>query len=127
MDSTAFLTNKKFRNIVYQSFERCMTSKIRKGKHSSALVDINTFEVVDFYTNKRVNEKKVFHAEDGLMNSIDPNLDTSNLFVFVCRANLLGEMKYSKPCENCRQSMKKRGIRFCVFSSGHFVFQMMEL
>lgn len=112
---------------MYQSYERCMTSKIRKGKHSSALVDMRTMDVIDFYINKRVSEKKVFHAEDGLMNSLGDDVDTTNLFVFVCRANLLGEMKYSKPCENCRNSMIKRGIKWCVYSSGHFVFEIMEL
>lgn len=116
--------------MVYQAFESCMESKIRKGKHCAMLIDTSSLEQKHVYINKRLPNNHVHHAEEGLMDTlyqVNDQLDVKECFVFVCRANLIGEMKYSKPCENCQLKMKENGIHVCVYSSGHFKFEILHL
>ena len=53
------------------------------------------------------------HAEVSSIMNCDPVRRSSrnNLVVFVCRVDARGLFRNSKPCENCQQYMRRRGIR----------------
>ena len=107
-----FTTSRYHRNIAYLAWERALTSKVKTGRHCAIILDGNN-NIVSSFVNHLYT-----HAEHGAIEKIDSDTDMSEYVMIVVRANLLGVFTNSKPCPNCHASIKKSGIKTCIYSTG---------
>lgn len=62
------------------------------------------------------------HAEARVCNKVDVGS-----IVYVARISLLnGELTMSKPCKNCQNTMRARGVKRCYYSIGPSEYGVMD-
>lgn len=106
------------RNIVFHAFTYAMNSEIKNGRHCAIVFYKSWDNIIAMSINDDTN-----HAEINAMEMITDNVDVNKCFILVVRANMLGKMSLSMPCNKCKESMTRRGIRRCIYSIDHFKFK----
>ena len=48
------------------------------------------------------------HAEVDAINKLPKSAKMMSIDIYVCRVDRQGELKYSRPCEDCQHFMKKK-------------------
>lgn len=51
-----------------------------------------------------------YHAEVAALMAC-PDIDLKNATIYVARVNVRGEQMMSKPCKNCQEALRARGIK----------------
>ena len=117
--------DRRVRSLAHLASAKAHSSLNRRGKHCALIIDKDYNVVASF-----VNEGTV-HAEQGVINKImsgDVPCDEDRGYtLLVVRAvTSTGEIKLSKPCENCANAIKSCSmIRSVIFSCDHGQFGTM--
>ena len=93
-------------------------SRHPRFKHGSVVVHRNSI------VSRGANVGRT-HAEVSGLIKID-NIKKKSISVFVVRVSCSGELRNSRPCENCHAYMKKMGVSR-VFYSTNVGFEKMKL
>ena len=115
-DQQQVIFNRDLRNHVYYAFGQAASSEIKRGRHCSLALDEN-MNILAKYVNKGRE-----HAESGVSKILNKKGIKAHL-VLVVRTTLTGEMRISKPCDNCYAAMRDAKVKHCMYSTGHFQFK----
>ncbi len=104
---------------VIQLLKNIASNSPVKYKHSAALLQGN--KVITVGNNKHLDIK---YNNEGIKISIHAEIDcmsncknVKGLDLIVIRVNKKGELRNSKPCQECLEKLRKKGIRNVIYSN----------
>ena len=111
------MINRRVRSLLHLACTKAEVSLVRKSLHCAIVFD-DRYNVMSI----GVNEGSV-HAEDRAIDMVGKrkNGNLSILVVRVCKTT--GEMKMSKPCACCAQTIRRSGISSVYYSAGDGRFE----
>jgi len=111
-----------FANYIYETVTREAMKSECTFKHGACLVYKNKIIAQGYnkYIYNKVNDKQrryTIHAEVDCVAKIPPKaFDSTKLELYVVRINKQGDLKDSKPCNNCYNFLIRRNIHKIFFS-----------
>lgn len=110
------IKSREFNKAMYHAFHNAIESNVFKGKHCAIVFRGSWGNPISM----AVNEFE--HAEVIALSGVPDDI-IEECFILVIRSNKLMQMSNSMPCDKCKQYMRDRGLKTCVYSSGHFQFK----
>lgn len=105
-----------------RAFEYAKTSD-RNQKHAAIIVKGG--RILAMKTNKGRNHPDIvsdaktdaaIHAEVAALRACPPDMDLHGATIYIARAGRRGVPLMSKPCPNCQDALRARGIRKVIYT-----------
>ena len=125
LESYNYTPSKVIRNYAFMAYQLALTSPVKRGRHCALILD-NESNILEIFVNKYNFENSgSVHAEYGALKNYFKNNGSypKNCWMLVIRGNMLGDIKQSRPCLNCLNSIREHKISKVVWSTGYMEFE----
>ena len=125
LESHCYNPPKQIRNYAFMAYQLALSSPIKKGRHCAILLDHDS-NILEIFVNKWHKYKGItVHAEYGAINKyIENNSIQPGCWLLVIRGNMLGDIKLSRPCLDCYNTIKNNNLSKVVWSTGYMKFEV---
>jgi tRNA(Arg) A34 adenosine deaminase TadA len=104
--------NRRVRSLSHLACAKAEAALVRKSKHCAIVFD-DRYKVMSIAVNEGF-----IHAEGKALEQIEKKHQSDNLSILVVRiCKTTGEMKMSKPCACCTQTIRSAGIITVYYSA----------
>jgi hypothetical protein len=125
LDSRLYEPTRAVRNYIHLAYAMGYTSTVRKSKHCAIIFGDEIAAVGINRSLPNINIKiKSIHAEVDALNELTHSNGTTLL---VIKVRKLGGFKNSRPCLECLQTIKARGIAKLIWSGNNGEFYYVNL